>query len=223
MGIHDGHREQVRQRFLQEGLDAFADHEALELLLYYAIPRRDTNALAHALIDRYGSLEAVLTAPMEDLKRFPGLGERSAVLLNLIPQLYRKACLSNAKQEVVLSSVEEVGTYLLNHLAGERREVLYQLCLDAKGKVLACKKLGRGSAVSVPIDLRVVVENALYTGASAVILAHNHPSGQLEASSDDLLVTQRVMEALGSVGVRLVDHFIVGNRQYVSLATAGLL
>ena len=142
MGIHDGHREKMRQRFLKGGLDSFADHEALELLLYYAIPRRDTNPIAHALMERYGSLSAVLTAPVEDLKKVEGVGESAAVLLKLAPQLYRKARLSDAEQETVLSSVERVGAYLLERFAGEKNEVVYQLCLDRKGKLLVCKKLG---------------------------------------------------------------------------------
>ena len=104
VGIHDGHREKMRQRFLKSGLDSFADHEALELLLYYAIPRRDTNPIAHALMERYGSLSAVLTAPVEDLKKVEGIGESAAVLLKLAPQLYRKARLSYAEQDTVLSS-----------------------------------------------------------------------------------------------------------------------
>ena len=99
MGIHDGHRANVRRRFLQAGLDAFADHEALELLLFYAIPRRDTNPIAHALIDRYGSLEAVLNAPVEDLKKVEGIGENAAVLLRLVPQLWSKARLSSVSHE----------------------------------------------------------------------------------------------------------------------------
>ena len=99
MGIHDGHREKMRQRFMTGGLDAFADHEILELLLYYAIPRRDTNPIAHALMERYGSLPAVLAAPMEDLKRTEGIGESAAVLLHLVPQVCRRARLAQVGEE----------------------------------------------------------------------------------------------------------------------------
>ena len=109
MGIHDGHREHVRQRFLKNGLDAFADHEVLELLLYFAIPRRDTNPIAHALMERYGSLSGVLSAPIEDLKRVKGVGESAATLLCLAGQIERRARLSDAEQGVVaLTSVEAV-------------------------------------------------------------------------------------------------------------------
>ena len=110
MGIHDGHREKMRRRFLSGGLEQFADHEALELLLYYAIPRRDTNPIAHALIDRYGSLSAVLAAPVEDLQKVEGIGESAAILLKLVPRLCAKARLADAdRQELILNTASRPG------------------------------------------------------------------------------------------------------------------
>ena len=165
MGIHDGHREKMRQRFLRGGLDAFADHEALELLLYYAIPRRDTNPVAHALMERYGSLSAVLSAPAEDLQRVEGVGESAAVLLRLVAPLCRKARLAEAAgEERVLNSSERAGAYLLECFEGEKNEAVYQLCLDRKGKLLACKRLGEGSVASADVDIRRLVENAILHG-----------------------------------------------------------
>ena len=223
MGIHDGHREKMRQRFLKSGLDAFADHEALELLLYYAIPRRDTNPIAHALMERYGSLSAVLAAPVEDLKKVEGVGESAAILLKLAPQLYRKAKMSDAEQETILSSVERVGAYLLERFAGEKNEVVYQLCLDRKGKLLACKKLGEGGVASADLDIRRLVENALLTGASSVVLAHNHPCGVALPSRDDYAATDRAKTALAVVGVALTDHIIVADGDFVSMADSGYI
>ena len=223
MGIHDGHREKMRQRFLKSGLDAFADHEALELLLYYAIPRRDTNPIAHALMERYGSLSAVLAAPVEDLKKVEGVGESAAILLKLAPQLYRKAKMSDAEQETILSSVERVGAYLLDRFAGEKNEVVYQLCLDRKGKLLVCKKLGEGGVASADLDIRRLVENALLTGASSVVLAHNHPSGVALPSRDDYAATDRAKTALAVVGVALTDHIIVADGDFVSMSDSGYL
>ena len=223
MGIHDGHREKMRQRFLKSGLDAFADHEALELLLYYAIPRRDTNPIAHALMERYGSLSAVLAAPVEDLKKVEGVGESAAILLKLAPQLYRKAKMSDAEQETILSSVERVGAYLLERFAGEKNEVVYQLCLDRKGKLLVCKKLGEGGVASADLDIRRLVENALLTGASSVVLAHNHPSGVALPSRDDYAATDRAKTALAVVGVALADHIIVADGDFVSMSDSGYL
>ena len=216
MGIHDGHREKMRQRFMTGGLDAFADHEILELLLYYAIPRRDTNPIAHALMERYGSLPAVLAAPMEDLKRTEGIGESAAVLLHLVPQVCRRARLAQVGEDQVLNSSERAGAYLLECFDGESREVIYQLCLDRKG-------LGEGSVASADLDVRRLVENAILTGASAVILAHNHPSGVALPSDGDYTATMRVRAALNAIGIELADHIIVADGDFVSMADSGYL
>ena len=223
MGIHDGHREKMRQRFMTGGLDAFADHEILELLLYYAIPRRDTNPIAHALMERYGSLPAVFAAPMEDLKRTEGIGESAAVLLHLVPQVCRRARLAQVGEDQVLNSSERAGAYLLECFDGESREVIYQLCLDRKGKLLACKRLGEGSVASADLDVRRLVENAILTGASAVILAHNHPSGVALPSDGDYTATMRVRAALNAIGIELADHIIVADGDFVSMADSGYL
>ena len=223
MGIHDGHREKMRQRFMTGGLDAFADHEILELLLYYAIPRRDTNPIAHALMERYGSLPAVLAAPMEDLKRTEGIGESAAVLLHLVSQVCRRARLAQVGEDQVLNSSERAGAYLLECFDGESREVIYQLCLDRKGKLLACKRLGEGSVASADLDVRRLVENAILTGASAVILAHNHPSGVALPSDGDYTATMRVRAALNAIGIELADHIIVADGDFVSMADSGYL
>lgn len=221
MGIHDGHREKMRQRFLKGGLEHFADHEALELLLYYAIPRRDTNPIAHALMERYGSLSAVLSAPVEDLKQVEGIGESAAVLLALAPALVRKARL--AETERVMNTAELAGVYLLERFEGEKNEVVYQLCLDRKGKLLSCKRLGEGGIASAALDVRRLLENVILTQASAVILAHNHPSGVALPSEDDYTATERARAALETIGVQLTDHIIVADGDYVSMADSGYL
>lgn len=221
MGMHDGHREKMRRRFLITGLEGFADHEALELLLYYAIPRRDTNPIAHALLERYGSLSAVLSAPLEDLEKVEGIGESAAILLRLAPALSRKARISELEQERAVASPDQAGLYLLEKFRGERREIVYQLCLDRKGRLLACKRLGDGSTSAAEMNIRQVVENALVTHASAVILAHNHPSGVALPSDEDYAATARVREALKTVDVTLVDHIVVADRDFVSMAQSG--
>ena len=223
MDIHDGHREKMRRRFLETGLEGFADHEALELLLYYAIPRRDTNPIAHALMERYGSLSAVLNAPVEDLQKVEGIGESAAILLSLVSKIGRKARLADAGQERVLNSSERAGAYLLERFSGETREMIYLLCLDRKGKLLACKRMAEGSVAGANLNIRKVVETALLTSASAVILSHNHPSGVALPSADDEAATRQVREALRTIGVDLVDHIIVADRDFVSMADSGLL
>ena len=221
--IHRGHREKMRQRFLKSGLEGFADHEALELLLFYAIPRQDTNPIAHRLMERYGSLSAVLSAPAEDLKKVEGIGESAAVLLKAAGQIAQKARLSDATAQRPLTDVEAVGAYLLERYAGETHEMLYELCLDQKGKLLACKRLSEGGSAAAELNIRRLVENALISSASAVILSHNHPSGIALPSREDYTTTRRVQEALATIGVELLDHIIVAEDDYVSLADSGIL
>ena len=223
MGVHDGHREKMRQRFLGGGLENFADHEALELLLYYAIPRRDTNVTAHLLLERYGTLKAVLSAPVEDLQKVSGVGENAAILLRLVPRLVQKARLSDNGREIVLNSTEKAGSYLLERFAGEKNEVIFQLCLDRKGKLIACKRMSAGGAAAADLNIRHLVENALLTSASAVILSHNHPSGIALPSQEDYATTRQVQEALRTIGVELADHIIVADGDFVSLADSGFL
>lgn len=220
MGIHDGHREKMRRRFLATGLDGFAEHEALELLLYYAIPRRDTNELAHCLLSRYGSLEAVLGAPVEDLQRVDGIGENTAVLLNLIVPLAQKSRIKD-KEPAILNSTERAGQYLLHRFEGKKHELVYQLCLDAKGKLRVCKLLAEGNVNGAELDIRKLVENALLSNASGVILAHNHPSGVALPSREDFVTTERVQMALETVGIQMIDHIIVADGDFVSLRDSG--
>lgn len=223
MGIHDGHRQRKREQFIRHGLDAFADHEVLELLLYYAIPRQDTNTIAHALITRFGSLEKVLAAPAEELEKIPGIGRNAAVLLCLVPEVVRRARLSSAAGETVLDTSERIGTYFVELFTAQSREVMYQLCLDAKGRLLCCCKLSEGDASSVGLNLRRLVENALRSGAVLVALAHNHPSGLPFPSPEDRAATIQARDALDTMGIRLVDHIIVADDDFISMRQSGML
>ena len=184
MGLHDGHRARKKEQFRRQGLDGFADHEVLELLLYYAIPRKDTNEIAHRLLQKFGSLQNVFSAPLEELAKVDGVGESAALFMTLLPQVQKRAMRSGGKERV-LNSVDKCGRYFLELLGHERHELLYQACLDGKGKLLSCKKLSQGSADCTALSVRQVVENALLSGASAVVLAHNHPSGVALPSESD--------------------------------------
>lgn len=222
MGVHDGHREKMRRRFLATGLNGFAEHEALELLLFYAIPRRDTNELAHRLLERYGSLSAVLSAPVEDLAKVNGMGLSAATLVHLVPQIAGQAEQMEARA-VILNSSERAGEYLIRRFAGQTHELIYELCLDAKGKLQVCRLLAEGNVNGAELDIRRLVENALLASATAVILSHNHPSGVALPSQDDFTTTDRVRAALETVGVKLADHIIVADRDFVSLRDSGYL
>ena len=223
MGEHDGHRQRKKSQFLHNGLDAFAEHEVLELLLYYAIPRRDTNLVAHALMKKFGSLDAVFAAPVEELMEVDGVGENAATLIRLILPLYRRIRISATEEETILNSVEKAGAFFVGRFAGERTEIMYQACIDAKGKLLNVHKLSTGGVNFVHTDIRGIVQNALLCRASAVILAHNHPSGIALPSDADNAVTLQIREVLQSVGVVLFDHIIVADDDFVSLRQNGLL
>ena len=199
-----------------------ADHELLELALFYAIPRRDTNETAHRLLDQFGSLDRVLSAPEQELEKVEGVGQGAAVLLRLMGSIGDRAR-RPGREEKIVASVDQAGAYFLRLLDGQRTEQLYQLCVDAKGKVLSCRMLSQGQANMTVLSLRQVVENALYSGADSVLLAHNHPSGVALPSQADIVVTRQVRDALAPLGIKLRDHIIVADRDYVSMAQSGLL
>lgn len=222
MGLHDGHRARKKEQFRQHGLDSFADHEVLELALYYAIPRRDTNEIAHRLLQKFGSLQNVLSAPAEELAKVEGVGDGAALYLTMLEAI-RKRAARPAGRERVLNTVDKCGRYFLALLEQERQEVLYQACLDAKGKLLSCKRLSQGGADSAAFSLRQVVENALLSNASVVVLAHNHPSGVALPSQEDCATTRLIRDALRTMNIQLVDHIIVADGDYVSMAASGLL
>lgn len=221
MSIHEGHRARKKEQFIEHGLDAFADHEVLELLLYFAVPRQDTNPLAHRLVKYFGSLDAVLAADRSELLQVDGVGENVATLLTLIYPLFRRSRLSSGSS-ISLGSVEQAGSFFVDLFGGERSEKLYEACLDVKGALISCRLLSEGSADSIQLSMRTVVENALKCGASRVMLAHNHPSGLALPSPADNATTLAAYDALCTVGVELVDHFIVADEDFVSLRQNGL-
>ena len=221
MSIHDGHRQRLKDRFCQEGLDHFEEHQVLELLLFYCIPRVDTNPIAHALLDRFGSLPKVLEATVGELEKVPGIGHNAAVFLSLVMAAGRYYQISSASRNDVLTSIEDCGRYLLPLFYGKRNEVVYLLCLDAKCKVLSCKMIGEGSVNSAGVPIRRIVEMALAANATSVVLAHNHPSGLAFPSDADIQTTRRVAVALDAVEIGLLDHIVVADDDYISMAQAG--
>lgn len=221
MSVHDGHRQRLKERFLREGLDGFTEIQALELLLFYAIPVKDTNPLAHALLDRFGTLAKVLDAPGEKLMEVPGIKEHTATLIALSKAMGRAYDVSKKKDERVLPTIEDCGDYLKPFFRNRRNETVFLLSLDAKLKVLDCREVGEGSINYASVPIRRVVEMALDAGASSVVLAHNHPSGIALPSGDDVQTTRRVAAALSAVEITLVDHIVVADDDYVSMIQSG--
>lgn len=216
--MHEGHRARVKKRFLEEGLDSFSDIQALELLLFYVIPRSDTNPIAHALLDHFGSLSQVLEADVEELQKVKGVGENAAVFLSLIPQMGRFYLVDRTKQASVLPTLDSCAQYLLPRFFGRKTETVFLLCLDAKCKLLCCKEVGQGGTNSTGISIRKIVETAIGINASTVVLAHNHPSGLAVPSPEDIQTTRQIAQALRAVEITLADHIIVADDDYVSIA-----
>lgn len=221
MNIHDGHRERMKNRFLEHGLEGFEDHNVLELLLFYALPRQDVNPLAHRLVEKFGSLSAVFDAPVDELKNTPGIGENTAVFIKLLPQVARRYMMSRSSIEDIIDSSKKAGDYLVPRFYAERDEVVYMICLDAKCKVLNCKLLFRGSVNAAGVSIRKIVETALSYNSTSVILAHNHTSGIALPSREDMDTTRRVAAALAAVDITLFDHIVVADDDFVSLADTG--
>ena len=222
MGLHDGHRQRLIQRFLEEDLDNFEPHNVLELLLFYAIPRKDTNELAHVLMDTFGSLKGVFDAPYEELIKVTGIGPNTAALLKLVPSLTRTYYSSDARS-VILDTSEKSGEYFLPYYIGQTEEVVRLACLDAGGKVISNQILHRGSAKAAEVNIRKIVNIALRNNAMGVILAHNHPGGLPLPSEEDVATTKSIREALMPMGILLMDHIIVAGQDYVSMARSGII
>ncbi|MBR3978044.1 MAG: RadC family protein [Oscillospiraceae bacterium] len=217
MSVHQGHRARVKERFSREGLDGFNEHQVLELLLFYAIPQRDTNEIAHNLLNRFGSLPQVIDAPVKELKKVAGMGENAAVFLSLIKQLERYYHVKRSQQTSILNSLDQCGEYLVPFFNGLANETVYLLCLDAKRKVISCREIEEGDVNSTRVSIRKIVDVALTEKASSVVLAHNHTSGVAVPSEDDVLATYRIAGALQFVDVVLLDHVVVADNDFVSM------
>ena len=222
MSIHAGHRQRLKERFLKEGLDNFEQHQVLELLLFYGIPQRDTNEIAHELIRKFGSLSKVLEATPEELAEVKYVGDNVTTLFRLITAVARYYQVNCAMREQILTTIDACGKYLVPFFYERQNETVFLLCLDAKCKVLACEKVGEGSVNSAGVPVRKIVEMALKANATSVILAHNHPSGLAIPSGEDIQTTRRVAMALDAVEIELVDHIIVADNDWVSLSQSGL-
>lgn len=220
---HGGHRARLKQRFLEHGLDNFNDLNVLELLLFYAIPRQDTNEIAHRLLDRFGSLSAVMEATMEELTEISGVGENAATLLRLISQIDRRYLMSKNEERPQIRSSAQAGKILIPRYRFAREEIVYLLCLDSRNILISCEELGRGTLGEANVSVRAVVEMALKRNAAAVILSHNHVDGFAIPSQADRYATKQISEALKLVGIMLADHIIVAGDDFVSFADSGLL
>jgi DNA repair protein RadC len=214
---YHGHRERLRDRFREHGDTALADYEILELLLFRLIPRRDTKPIAKALIDRFGSLAGVFGAPAALLQEVKGVGEAVALDLKLVSTVAHRTLKSELKGKPVLSSWTSVIRYCHAAMAHETREQFRILFLDKRNALIADEVQGRGTVDHTPVYPREVVRRALELSATALILVHNHPSGDPKPSRADIDMTKTIIDAAGPLGITIHDHIIIGKNGHESL------
>lgn len=221
--LHDGHRQRVKERFLNQGLDGFEDHQVLEMLLFYCIPMKDTNELAHKILREFGSLAHLFESHPGEIRRKCSVSENTAIFLSLIPSLSRRYFKGKWGDKPVVSGSTAAGQFAVSLFAGRTYEAFYVLCLDARNKVNHAALVHEGTINEAPVYPRLIVETALRHQANSVILAHNHPGGSLLPSAADLDVTDRIRTALEAISIRVVDHIIVAGEGYYSFAEKGLM
>ena len=215
--IHAGHRERLRERYDRSGMDDYADHEILELLLTYAIPRGDVNTQAHTLIQRFGSVAGALDALPEELCEVEGIGPNAARFLTMLPDVFRRYSLCKVAPSESMDTLAKIGEYLMALYTGVTFERVYLLLFDNAMRLIGCVHLTDGSVNCSSITIRRIAELALFKHASGVVLAHNHPRGLAIPSGSDHQVTQTVESALEPLGVPLLEHIIVTENRYAPI------
>jgi DNA repair protein RadC len=219
----DGHRARLRSRFLTGGPEAVAEHELLEMVLFLALPRRDTKPIARDLLARFGSYSAAISAPLNQLLEIEGLGEAGAAALKIVQAAAQRLAKSEVLFRPVLSNWDRLMEYLQAVLGREKIEQFRILFLDNRNRLLADEAQARGTVDHTPVYPREVVKRALDLHATAIILVHNHPSGDPSPSKEDIAMTKEIKQAANTMAIVLHDHIIVGNGQWLSFRKMGLL
>ncbi len=217
------HRERLRRKFDDAGPGALADYELLELFLFRTIPRQDTKPLAKALLDKFGNLDAVLAAPIQRIAEVKGAGPSVAQDLKIVQALLERAARAPLKQRTVISSWSQLVSYCRVSMAHEPREQFRVLFLDAKNQLIADEVMNEGTVDHAPVYPREVARRALELSSAAVILVHNHPSGDPKPSAADLAITREIVAAANAVSVKVHDHLVIGRNGVESFKSLGLL
>ena len=214
--VHDGHRDRMRFRVLQEGAEGLATHELLEMLLYGTIPRGDTNEIAHHLMDEFGSISNLIEADPYEIAKTAGVGIKSGVFLSLLHELVRRYEREKLDQKPALVSMQRSVDYCRTLLAFRPQECFYAICLDSRRKIIHTSKVSEGTVNDAAVSPRIVVEKALRYKATGVLLCHNHPGGSANPSHADTVLTNQLKSMLEPLGVTVLDHIIIGENQYFS-------
>ena len=215
---HEGHRQRMKERFLKEGLSHFSGHEVLEMLLYYAIPYRNTNDLGHRLEQSFGGLAKVLEADYHDLLKVHGVTPHIATLLTLCGQVARRYQREQYAMGTILYDTDSMGRYLLPWFSGQKDESVVLMSMDNRYRVLNTTRVFEGSVNSTQFNIRGAVHQLLRDNATMAVMAHNHPNGHALPSQADVATTRYFAMVLRELGIRLIDHLIVSEDDFVSLA-----
>ncbi|HFB83706.1 MAG TPA: JAB domain-containing protein [Thermodesulfatator sp.] len=219
-----GHRQRLREKFMEYGLSAFTDAEILEVLLSFGTPRKDCKVPARKALQHFKGLAQVLEAPVEELVKIPGLGPKNIFALKFVQGVARRYLERRIKEKVYLRSAREVYEYLYHSMADLKKEVFKAIYLDARGAILAVEDLFRGTVNMSHVYPRELIERTLRHNASALVVAHNHPSGDTTPSREDLHLTRRLIIICEMLEIRLLDHLIIGHPgKYYSFAERGLM
>lgn len=216
--VHSGHRLRVKERFLREGLDNFEAHQVLEMLLFFGIPMKDTNEIAHSLLDTFGSIYRVMEASYEDIRRIPGMTDNAAILIRFSCQLARRYWVDRCEMGVVVYCSKDIGDFIKYQFMGETVESVFVVSMDNRAKVLNCTRISRGNVSSSDINLRKILQLALRDNATQIAIVHNHPNGHAFPSPADIAVTHQLAMGLLPADIRVLDHIIVSDDDFVSLA-----
>ncbi len=214
--LHKGHRERMRNRFLTEGEAGFADHELLELLLFYAVPRGDVNPLAHRILAEFGTLTMLLESDAVEIARRCNIKESTALLLTLQMAFFKRLQKEKWKDKTTIDSVSKASAYAMDLLSHYTYERFYIMCLDTQKRLIHTCLIAEGTLHQAVVQPRKIVEEALKYKASSVILLHNHPSGSVMPSFSDVCLTTNIQKILCAIDIDVVDHIIVADDAYYS-------
>jgi len=221
---HAGHRQRFRTRYIKGGgLDAFADHEVVEFLLYYGIPQKNTNQIAHKILKEFGKLHNLFEASPKQIMARTGLTENTATLLSMVSQLAKRYQYDKWEKRIVFEDSKQIGEYMKIAFIDQSLECFYMMCLDNGMALRGLELLEKGTLDSVELHPHKIVDFALMNKASYVVLAHNHPSGDERISEADLNATVDIVQQLRPFNVYVLDHFIMVGEKYISLAENGFM
>ncbi|MBQ7793131.1 MAG: RadC family protein [Clostridia bacterium] len=214
---HAGHRQRLKRRFLNTNGEGFEPHELFELLLFYAMPQKDTNEIAHALISRFGSVSGVLEAEVHDLVKIDGVKEHTAVLIKLLLVFLRTYFADKYNAKKVKMTPYTAGEYIVNHFFGYKEEILYAMMLDADYRMITDGIISKGTSNRTGVYPREIAQMAIETNARYVILAHNHPNGELMPSKMDIHSTEELIDIMKKLDINIIDHLIICGKKYNSI------